>query len=122
MYASMSPWLPEGFSFLSGLPEAARKRRLLMPIQVVADESVGAEPGTRSHFVMAGLIGHSEDWAEFSTEWDICLKSGPRRCRSSNPACTRLRLSGGRCRDCRWGFQPETPKGNGCGKQQYREA
>ena len=72
-----APWLPPGFSFLSGLPEPARRRRLLMPIQVFADESEGAKPGTRNHFVMAGLIGHSDDWALFSDEWRICLGSGP---------------------------------------------
>jgi hypothetical protein len=50
-----------------------------MPVQVFADESQGADPGTGDHFVMAGLIGESEHWAIFSDEWDICLKSGPRR-------------------------------------------
>lgn len=50
-----------------------------MPVQVFADESEGAPPGVRNHFVMAGLIGYSEDWALFSDEWRICLLSGPRR-------------------------------------------
>jgi hypothetical protein len=60
---------------LESLPEEIR---FLMPIQVFADESEGAPPGVRNHFVMAGLIGHSEDWAKFSDEWRECLISGPR--------------------------------------------
>lgn len=72
------PWLPPGFHFLFGLPEPARKRRVLVPFQVFADESEGAEPGSRNHFVMAGLIGHSQHWALFSDEWRACLLSGPR--------------------------------------------
>jgi hypothetical protein len=70
------PWLPVGFSFLSGLPEAARKRRLLMPVQAFVDESGGKDQGR--HFVMAGLIGHSESWALFSDEWRACLDQSPR--------------------------------------------
>lgn len=70
------PWLPRGMSFLSGLPEAARKRRLLMPMQAFVDESGGA--GNTRHFVMAGLIAHSEAWAEFTEEWESCLKEAPR--------------------------------------------
>jgi hypothetical protein len=70
------PWLPRGMSFLSGLPEAARKRRFLMPVQVFADES--SDDGQSGHFVMAGLLSHSENWAAFSDEWDICLRSEPR--------------------------------------------
>jgi hypothetical protein len=73
-----SPWLPHGFSFLSGFPEPVRKRRVLVPFQVCADESEGPAPGTRNHFVMAGLIAHSLDWALFSDEWRACLVSGPR--------------------------------------------
>jgi hypothetical protein len=44
-----------------------------VPFQVFADESEGAAPGTRNHFVMAGLIGHSVDWAKFSDEWAAAL-------------------------------------------------
>lgn len=50
-----------------------------MPYQVFADESEGAPPGVRNHFVMAGLIGHSDDWELFSQEWRACLDSGPRK-------------------------------------------
>jgi hypothetical protein len=76
--AVKKPWLPLGLEFLSGLPEPTRKRRVLMAIQVFADESEGATPGHGRHFVMAGLIGYSEDWAVFSDEWRLALASGPR--------------------------------------------
>lgn len=49
-----------------------------MTVQVFADESEGSPPGVRNHFVMAGLIGYSEDWALFSEEWRACLLCGPR--------------------------------------------
>jgi hypothetical protein len=71
MTAFRLSWLPQGFSFLSGLPEAARKVRHLMPVQVFADESIG------KHFVMAGLIAESEAWSEFSDEWRAALKHPP---------------------------------------------
>jgi hypothetical protein len=70
-----APWLPPWLSFLSGLPEPARKRRLLMPVQVYCDES-GHHGGGR-HFVMAGLIAHAEHWAAFSDEWDAVLRETP---------------------------------------------
>jgi hypothetical protein len=47
-----------------------------MPVQVFADES--SDDGQSGHFVMAGLLSHSENWATFSDEWDICLRSEPR--------------------------------------------
>jgi hypothetical protein len=71
MIASRKSWLPKGFSFLSGLPEAARKGRHLMPIQAFADESIGG------HFVMAALIADSEAWSEFSDEWRAALRAPP---------------------------------------------
>jgi hypothetical protein len=47
-----------------------------VPIQAFVDESGGI--GQSRHFVMAGLIGHSEDWAVFSDEWRACLDAPPR--------------------------------------------
>ncbi len=70
------PWLPRGMSFLSDLPEAARKRRFLMPVQIFADHS--SDDGLSGHFVMAGLLSHSENWAAFSDEWNVCLRAEPR--------------------------------------------
>jgi hypothetical protein len=49
-----------------------------VPIQVFVDESEtfsGSAP--KRHFVMAGLIGHSADWANFSDDWDRCCKRAP---------------------------------------------
>ena len=60
---------------LPGLPEVARKRRLLMPVQVYCDES--GHKGDGRHFVMAGLIAHSDHWAAFSDEWAAVLRESP---------------------------------------------
>jgi Protein of unknown function (DUF3800) len=60
------------------LPEAARKRRYLMPVQAFVDDSGGKGQAPSRHFVMAGLIAHSEDWASFSDEWKACLDTPPR--------------------------------------------
>jgi hypothetical protein len=43
-----------------------------MPIQAFVDES-----GSDKHFLMVGLVGHSENWKEFSEEWAFCLKQPP---------------------------------------------
>jgi hypothetical protein len=64
-----------GFAFLSGLPEPARRRRLLMPVQTFVDDSGGR--GHSRYFVLAGLIGDAESWAEFSDEWGACLRETP---------------------------------------------
>lgn len=63
-------------SFLSGLPEARRKRRYLMPVQVFVDDSGGKGQGR--HFILAGLIARSEQWAMFSDDWQQCLDQKPR--------------------------------------------
>lgn len=60
---------------LSGLPEDARRWRLLVPFQTYVDDSGGL--GHSKHFVLAGLIGHSEDWTVFSDEWRACLAEKP---------------------------------------------
>jgi len=68
-------WLPAGYSFLSGLPEAKRRRRLIMPAQVVIDDSGGKGQGPV--FVLAGFIGTAEQWATFSERWSACLSAHP---------------------------------------------
>ncbi len=70
-----SPWLPRGLEFLSGLPTEARKRRLLLALQVFIDDS-GVD-GTQPVVSIAGFFGQSERWAEFSNEWKACLDSPP---------------------------------------------
>jgi hypothetical protein len=46
-----------------------------MPVQGFIDDS-GAK-GQGRHFVLAGLIAHSDEWALFSDEWRICLAQKP---------------------------------------------
>lgn len=69
------PWTEHGMSFLSGLPETKRRRRLLMPIQAFIDDS--GEKGQGPIFVLAGLLGRSEDWAEFTDKWQAVLDHDP---------------------------------------------
>jgi hypothetical protein len=69
------PWLPQGFSFLSGFPESKRRRRPLVILQACIDES-----GTKnqdSYFTFAGFIAGAEDWASFSTDWQARLDAEP---------------------------------------------
>ena len=46
-----------------------------MPIQAFADDSGGK--GHSRHFVVVGLVGQSEAWANFSDEWSACLRHPP---------------------------------------------
>lgn len=48
---------------------------MLMPVQAFVDDSGGR--GHSRYFVLAGLVGEAESWAEFSDEWDACLKERP---------------------------------------------
>src|SRR5439155_19473930 len=70
------PWLPPGLEFLSGLPTAKRKRRLIIVIQAFLDES--GVKGTNPVFTFAGIIGRSERWAQFSDAWQDWLKTPPK--------------------------------------------
>jgi hypothetical protein len=54
-----------------------------MPFCAYVDDSGG--PGHSKHFVLAGLIGHSTDWASFSNEWCRCL--------AEKPSIRRLKMS-----------------------------
>jgi len=63
-------------SFLSGLPTAARKRRILMPTQAWIDES-GID-GAGPIVVFAGFIGEAEQWAHFADEWRSALDGPPK--------------------------------------------
>lgn len=66
------PWLEHGWTFLTGLPEPVRRRRVLMPIQAYIDES---EDG--GWLVLAGWIATAESWLSFSDEWQECLNKAP---------------------------------------------
>ena len=46
-----------------------------MPIQAFVDESGGK--GHTRHFALCGLVAPSEDWAEFSKQWQECLGRAP---------------------------------------------
>jgi len=46
-----------------------------VPIQVYVDDS--GNRGSTRHFVLAGIVGHSEDWEIFSQEWAECLAAKP---------------------------------------------
>jgi len=46
-----------------------------MPVQAFVDDSGGR--GHSRYFVLAGLISDAERWAEFSDEWEACLKEKP---------------------------------------------
>jgi hypothetical protein len=46
-----------------------------MPVQAFVDESGGKGQGR--HFALAGIIAHSEEWAQFSEEWRSCLSRRP---------------------------------------------
>jgi len=69
------PWLPRGFAFLSGYPTPARKRKVLVPIQVMVDDSGGEGQGLV--LVLGGLIGRAEDWASFADLWSAALAKTP---------------------------------------------
>jgi hypothetical protein len=70
------PWLPEGFEFLSGLSDAARKRRLIFAVQQAFIDDSGTK-GTHPVFVLAGFIGEAENWARLSEIWKQTLAASP---------------------------------------------
>ncbi len=72
---SQAVWLPNWLSFLSGIPECRRRKRILVAIQGFVDES-GTKDGQK--FVFSALLSDAEKWAHFSDEWDACLKMSPR--------------------------------------------
>jgi hypothetical protein len=68
-------WLPRGFQFLSGLPEQARKERVIVPIQAFIDDS--GVKGTDPVFVLAGQFTQALMWAEFADAWRAALSAQP---------------------------------------------
>lgn len=69
------PWLPRGFESLSGLHTLARKRVVLMPMQVFVDESGGKGQGP--WIILVGVMGKAEDWAAFADRWRAELDRPP---------------------------------------------
>jgi uncharacterized protein DUF3800 len=69
-------WLPQGFEFLSGLPEAERRRRRIVTIQAYVDDT-GID-GRSPWFIFSALLGTAEDWAGASDRWRTVLDEPPR--------------------------------------------
>lgn len=67
--------LPVGFSFLSGFPTVERRRKLLVPMQVLVDES--GDKGQGGMVVLAAVMADADLWANFSDAWRACLKDAP---------------------------------------------
>ena len=68
-------WLPKWLSFLSGIPEIRRRKRILVAVQGYVDDSGGKGQG--KVFVFSALVSSAEEWAPFTKEWDSCLKESP---------------------------------------------
>jgi hypothetical protein len=68
------PWLPRWLSFLSGIPENRRKRRILIMVQAFVDDHGGKG---QDIFLFSALIGEAEKWASISDEWEFWLKQPP---------------------------------------------
>lgn len=74
-HAHNSVWLPEGFSFLSGYPTHVRKQRVLVPYQVMLDDSGGKGQGP--YLVLGGLIGQAEAFADLADQWAAWRDASP---------------------------------------------
>ena len=68
-------WVRAGSSFLSGLTSEARRRRLILALQVYVDDS-GAK-GQESPAVLAGLLTTAEEWMAFAEDWSVVLARTP---------------------------------------------
>lgn len=71
---SRRSWLPQGFEFLSGLPEQTRRKWLILTLQAYFDDSGGKRQGR--YMAMSGLFGEAEVFASLSDEWRKSLE-GP---------------------------------------------
>ncbi len=66
-------WLPKGFEFLSGFPERIRRKRLILTLQAIFDDS--GSKGQDRFMVMAGLLGTAELFGSLATQWDKHLRA-----------------------------------------------
>ena len=64
-------------SLESGLPVNKRNKRWLMVLQAYMDESGTGSTIQQPYFALAGFISTSENWANFSTEWQNELDKDP---------------------------------------------
>jgi hypothetical protein len=58
---------------LSGLPEAVRRKRVILTLQAWFDDS--GTKGTGRFMTVAGLFGPAEIFASVADEWDRCLRA-----------------------------------------------
>ncbi len=58
---------------LCGLPSRIARKRLLLVQKAFIDESGKTTPRV---FVMAGFVGHAQDWARFSDAWEAACPNG----------------------------------------------
>jgi hypothetical protein len=70
-----APWLPRWLSFLAGIPEMLRRRRVIVNIQAYVDET--GSDGKSPLFLFSALIAQAETWAQIVEEWDAHLKCEP---------------------------------------------
>jgi hypothetical protein len=68
--------LPRGFEYLSGVPEAERRRRKLVTIQAYIDDT-GLD-GRSAELLFSAIFATVEDWAAFSDRWKSVLDETPR--------------------------------------------
>lgn len=66
-------WLPNGLEFLSGFPERIRRKRIIVTLQAVFDDS--GTKGMGRFMTIAGLFGEAEAIALLATEWDRHLRA-----------------------------------------------
>jgi hypothetical protein len=64
-------------SLVSGLPHRERKRRLLLVLQILIDDSGRGQEHTTA-FVLAGFIAPVRIWESFADEWDKALHASPK--------------------------------------------
>ena len=65
----------ESVLFVPPVPEARRRKRILVAIQAYVDDSGGKGQG--KVFVFSALVATAEEWAAFTKEWNARLKQSP---------------------------------------------
>jgi hypothetical protein len=73
MFREDLTWLPRGFEFLAGLPEARRRKRPIVALQAFLDDS--GTKGSGKVLLVGGLIGTAEAIARVADAWDRELRS-----------------------------------------------
>jgi hypothetical protein len=66
-------WLPKGFEFLSGFPEPIRRKRVILTLQAIFDDS--GSKGQGQFMAMAGLMGDATLIASIADNWRKYLRA-----------------------------------------------